>query len=158
MPRIVPLLVLAALVAGACGDADEADAPGDSTTPAGSSPATSPPDPTPSDPTSPDTTPPDGSGDPPASTTPTDVAVADLIARLGTSEQPEVVLSEEVTWRNGSIGCPEPGTSYTQALVPGYRIVLDVGGVAYHYHGATGEAPFYCANPSEPVPPGGGAD
>ena len=44
-----------------------------------------------------------------------------------------VVLAEPVTWRDGSLGCPQPGVAYTQALVPGYRVVLDVGGVVYDY-------------------------
>jgi hypothetical protein len=44
----------------------------------------------------------------------TGVAVADI----------EVVTAEAVTWPDGSLGCPQPGQMYTQALVPGYQVVL----------------------------------
>ena len=37
------------------------------------------------------------------------------------------VSAAAVTWSDGSAGCPEPGMMYTQALVPGYRIVLQAG-------------------------------
>ena len=39
----------------------------------------------------------------------------------------EVVTAEQVTWPDGSLGCPEPGQSYTQALVDGYQVVVDAG-------------------------------
>lgn len=38
-----------------------------------------------------------------------------------------VVRAERVTWNDGSLGCPEPGQMYTQALVPGFWLVLAVG-------------------------------
>ena len=61
--------------------------------------------------------------------------VADLASRLGVSASQIVVVSaEEVTWRDGSLGCPEPGMAYTQALVNGTRIRLSSGGVLYEYH------------------------
>jgi hypothetical protein len=63
------------------------------------------------------------------------IAVADLSTRLGVEVGAIAVnLVEEVTWRDGSLGCPEPGIGYTQALVDGRRIVLDVYGVEYVYH------------------------
>lgn len=73
-----------------------------------------------------------------------DTAVADLGARVGTDQVVRVVVAHEVTWPNGSLGCPEPGMSYIQALVPGYRIELAVGDVVYEYHGASGADPFLC--------------
>lgn len=57
-----------------------------------------------------------------------------------------------VTWRSGAMGCPEPGMMYTQALVPGYQILLKQDGVTYHYHGARNKAPVYCAKPSKTPP------
>jgi len=39
-----------------------------------------------------------------------------------------------VTWPDGSLGCPEPGMTYTQALVPGYRILVRAGDRALQYH------------------------
>ncbi len=61
---------------------------------------------------------------------------------------------ETVTWPDGSIGCPEPEMVYTQALVPGIRIVLSVAGVAYHYHAREGGEPFLCETPGKALPPG----
>lgn len=62
----------------------------------------------------------------------------------------EVVTAEEVTWSDGALGCPRPGHTYTQALVEGYRIVVEVDGETLHYHGAEGDDPRYCADPQEP--------
>jgi hypothetical protein len=45
----------------------------------------------------------------------------------------EVKVAEEVEWPDGSLGCPEPGMMYTQALVPGYRVVLVLDGREYDY-------------------------
>ncbi len=84
--------------------------------------------------------------------TPVAVATDDLAARLGlAADAISLVLTEDVTWSDGSLGCPEPGMAYTQALVDGFRIVLAAGGVEYHYHAAIGSDPFYCANPSRPA-------
>lgn len=38
-----------------------------------------------------------------------------------------VVSAEAVQWSDGSLGCPQPGMMYTQALVDGYRIVVRAG-------------------------------
>jgi hypothetical protein len=84
-------------------------------------------------------------------------AILALAARLGVSTDGIRVVSEEnVTWPDGSIGCPQPGMSYTQALVDGRRVVLVHDGVEYHYHGAQNGPLFYCASPSDPVADGGG--
>jgi hypothetical protein len=79
-------------------------------------------------------------------------ALDDLGSRLGLSaDAVTLVLTEDVTWPDGSMGCPEPGMAHTQALVDGFRIVLAAAGEEYHYHGAVGEDPFYCASPSPPA-------
>ena len=65
-------------------------------------------------------------------------------ARASTPRAITVVSTDEVTWRDGSIGCPEPGMNYTQALVPGVRVVLELDGVRYEYH-AGGAARSSCA-------------
>ena len=84
-------------------------------------------------------------------------AILALAARLGVSTDGIRVVSEEnVTWPDGSIGCPQPGMSYTQALVDGRRVILVHDGVEYHYHGAQNGPLFYCASPSDPVTDGGG--
>lgn len=84
-------------------------------------------------------------------------AVDDLASRLGVDAATIAVARfEDVTWRDGSIGCPEPGMSYTQALVPGYRIELVVDATSYWYHGARDGSPAYCADPTAPAPGGSG--
>ena len=86
------------------------------------------------------------------------LAVTDLASRLGIPETDIEVLSEEnVTWRDGSLGCPRPGMMYTQALVEGSRIVLRAGGRDYSYHSGAGKPPFYCEDPVSPAP-GSSAD
>src|SRR5690606_19197086 len=48
----------------------------------------------------------------------------DLAQRLGVDpEAIEVVTKEAVEWPNGAMGCPAPGAVYTQAIVPGFRMV-----------------------------------
>lgn len=60
--------------------------------------------------------------------------LADLEARTGgRAEAVTVVTAEAVTWNDGSLGCPEPGKAYTQALVDGYHVVLDAGGEEFDY-------------------------
>ncbi len=62
-------------------------------------------------------------------------ARADAAQRSGLpAAQLPLVAAESVTWADGSLGCPVPGRLYTQALVPGYRVTLRVGGQAWTYH------------------------
>ncbi|MDT0166757.1 hypothetical protein Q9R32_14475 [Actinotalea sp. AC32] len=97
------------------------------------------------------TAPPTGTT-PPAAGTPAAVAVADLAARLDVApEQITVVRADAVTWRDGSMGCPRPGMSYTQALVEGTLVVLEVDGRRYEYHSGGRRAPFLCESPEAPV-------
>jgi len=84
-------------------------------------------------------------------------ARASLAQQVGASaaDSARIVSAEEVTWPNGAIGCPQPGRMYTQALVPGYRVVFEAGGQTYAYHASrTGEF-SHCKQPSAAVPPGG---
>ena len=59
--------------------------------------------------------------------------LADLERETDGPTEPEVVRAEAVTWNDGSLGCPEAGQSYTQALVDGYRLILEVDGERYDY-------------------------
>lgn len=104
---------------------------------------------------------PDASDDRTVGTPPTqelrpDVAAAmtDLAERMGIAESAiEFVEHRNVTWSDGSLGCPEPGMMYTQALVPGVWIHFRVDGEDHHYHGARGAEPFYCpAERADPPP------
>jgi hypothetical protein len=56
----------------------------------------------------------------------------------------EVLSAEPVTWRDGSLGCPQPGMAYTMALVPGYRIVLGLDGQTFNYHASRRGAWRFC--------------
>jgi hypothetical protein len=83
---------------------------------------------------------------------PVEQAKATLAGRLGVDPgQVTVVSSDEVTWPDGSVGCPEPGMRYTQALIPGTRTILEVAGKRYHYHSGAHRPPFLCENPQPPV-------
>jgi hypothetical protein len=44
-----------------------------------------------------------------------------------------VVTAQEMQWPDGSLGCAEPGMMYTQAIVPGYWVVIEAGGEGYDY-------------------------
>ncbi len=80
------------------------------------------------------------------------LAIQDLAGRLDVlSDEIKVTRAENVTWRDGSLGCPQKGMMYTQALVPGTLIVLSASDVEYEYHSGSGD-PFYCANPQLPLP------
>ena len=90
----------------------------------------------------------------------TDALPPDLLAEIvnaGASEAGveadavQVLIAEQVTWSDGSIGCPEPGMMYTQALVPGYRVVLEADGRQLNFH-ATESGDFrFCENPRPPL-------
>jgi hypothetical protein len=74
--------------------------------------------------------------------------VADAARRFEVA-QSEVVLSsaEQVTWSDGSLGCPQPGMSYTQTLVPGYRLVATTPAGRFLYHTDTRGQAVTCAQP-----------
>ena len=66
--------------------------------------------------------------------------VADAAQRTDTEpDAVEVIQAEAVTWNDGSLGCPEPGMFYTQALVDGYHVILRAGDEELDYRvGAAG--------------------
>jgi hypothetical protein len=76
-------------------------------------------------------------------------AIADAARRERVDpSQVAVAAWSPVTWDDGSIGCPQKGRAYTQALVEGELLLLRVGTGLLQYN-ATGDGPFaYCANPS----------
>lgn len=67
---------------------------------------------------------------------------------------PELVVEEAqaVTWSDGSIGCPEPGMMYTQALVDGYRVVIRAAAETYDFH-ASQTGHFVLCPPERSRPP-----
>ncbi len=76
-------------------------------------------------------------------------AIADAATRRGVDPAAVVIAAwTPVTWIDGSLGCPQDGMAYTQALVPGELLVLRVGTGLDQYHARTGGAFGYCAAPS----------
>ena len=74
-----------------------------------------------------------------------EAAIVDAATRSGLGRDEIRLLSAEaVTWGDGSLGCPEPGMMYTQALVPGYRVRLEAGGRVLDYHSSTRGPPMPC--------------
>lgn len=107
---------------------------------------------------SPDPTPADETAEP--STPPvadiSEAGLASLVARAAEEagvdiDEVRIVTAEEVTWSDGSLGCPEPGMAYTQALVPGFRVVLEIGGDELNFHAAQGGEFRFCDDPQPPV-------
>lgn len=61
--------------------------------------------------------------------------VADAARRFQVAESAVVLArAERVTWPDGSLGCPEPGRTYAQAQVPGYRLSARSAQGAFMYH------------------------
>lgn len=72
-------------------------------------------------------------------------ALADASRRTGLAIDAFQVLSaSSVTWRDGSLGCPQPGRVYTQALVPGYRVRVRGAGQEFDYHAGLRGAVSLC--------------
>lgn len=80
-------------------------------------------------------------------------ALVDLAGRLGVDPADVALASiQQVTWPDGSLGCPQEGMLYPQVLTQGSRIVLESGGKRYAYHSGGGRGPFLCENPEPPTP------
>ena len=82
-------------------------------------------------------------------------ARADAARRTGeTADSLQLIGAESVTWSDGSLGCPQPGMAYTQALVPGYRVRLRGLAGDLDYHASTRGALVMCPpdRAVEPVP------
>lgn len=72
-------------------------------------------------------------------------AVTDLAQRESVAAAAISLLSyEEVTWPDASLGCPRPGMRYKQVPQDGVRILLQLAGKTYAYHGGGGRSPFLC--------------
>jgi hypothetical protein len=77
-------------------------------------------------------------------------SVDDLASRLGVETGAvEVVAVQEVTWTDGSKGCAKKGVLYTQSLIEGSRITLQVDGTTYEYHSGGSGPPFLCERPTQ---------
>jgi hypothetical protein len=82
-----------------------------------------------------------------------DAALADAAKRTGIERaRLKVVSAQAVTWPDGSLGCPSPGRSYTQALTPGFRIVIQAGKSTLDYHTNTRLHLVLCSGRGTPPP------
>jgi len=83
----------------------------------------------------------------------------DLTQRSGVSpENITVIQAQEVIWNDGSLGCPQPGMMYTQSLVNGFQVVLDLNGQRFDYHAAESGYFFLCENQRPRIFPAGTPD
>lgn len=88
-------------------------------------------------------------------------AINDLASRLRLgAEDIELIDFREVQWPDGSIGCPEEGMFYTQAIVEGSQVLLEADGRIYDYHAGADGVPFLCESEEDDggydfVPPPG---
>jgi hypothetical protein len=154
MTKMIALAVAASLIVAACASSGSDDIerlPGDGTTtaPLGDPPGT-PQDPASSGLVDLGDTPPgadDSDSLVPGGDLPPGVAAAteDLARYLDVStDNIDWVSFEDVLWPDAALGCPQPDTSYTQAVVAGSLIVFEVEGTTYEYHAAQGSDPFLC--------------
>jgi hypothetical protein len=72
----------------------------------------------------------------------------------------QIIGAEAVDWPDGAWGCPEAGMVYTQALVQGYRVELQLGDLTLDYRG-DGQGRFRLCGiggiaPPSVQPPAGG--
>jgi len=94
--------------------------------------------------------------------------VSDAASRTGGAvSEMRIALARQVTWNDGSLGCPEPGVMYTQALVDGYQVVLIAGDEALDYRIDDSGAFRVCEQPAgsasdvsvpDPIAPSDAAD
>jgi hypothetical protein len=80
-------------------------------------------------------------------------AMQDLALRLEIPvEQINLLEVRQVNWPDSSLGCPQPGTAYTQAPQEGLLIRLGVGREMYFYHSGENQIPFLCEGTSQVLP------
>jgi hypothetical protein len=72
-----------------------------------------------------------------------DAIVADLRSR-GVTGAPALVSAQAVTWSSGALGCPQPGRSYTQAMVEGMQVVVTASGRSFDYRFGRTDSPRLC--------------
>lgn len=125
------LIAALAIVATGCGTANDAPVASPTPEPSVSAP---PPPPMSEPPESPPPTaqPPRQGGDVPEEYL--TAAIADAAERADTEPaQVDVTRATAMRWPDGSLGCPQPGQVYTQAIVEGYHIELRVRDRTYDY-------------------------
>lgn len=66
-----------------------------------------------------------------------------------------LVSTEQITWPDASLGCPQPDMAYAQVLTPGWRVVfVDAAGKTYQVHATENHEHFIiCKQPIETAAP-----
>ena len=83
--------------------------------------------------------------------------LADAAQRSGVpKDRLQVIRALAVTWSDGSLGCPQPGFAYTQALVAGWMVSIAVPSALAPllYHGSDRGGWLYCpaGRAQQPLP------
>lgn len=65
----------------------------------------------------------------------TELAITTLSEEIGVDRKDiELIHLSRFNWPDSALGCPKPGMSYTQAIVPGYLVLLKNGVNQYRVH------------------------
>lgn len=79
-------------------------------------------------------------------------AIQDITQKFSTTANQVTVLeARQVTWSNGSFGCPQPDMAYAEVLTSGYLVKLMYNNIEFEYHSGPDGALFRCKNPIPPV-------
>ena len=74
-------------------------------------------------------------------------AITQLAAQTGVQASDLSLQTVEATeWSDGSLGCPDPATSYIQVITPGYKVVLTDGTRTYDIHASQQGNVVWCDN------------
>jgi len=75
--------------------------------------------------------------------------ISDLAIKVGAQEaEIEVAQAESLIWNDGSLGCGKPDQSYTQAQVPGYRVILRHANQSFDYRASERGFFMLCEQPA----------
>lgn len=74
-------------------------------------------------------------------------AISQIAAQTGVqASNLSLQSAEETEWSDGSLGCPDPATSYIQVITPGYKVVLTDGTRTYNIHASQQGNAVWCDN------------
>jgi hypothetical protein len=73
--------------------------------------------------------------------------ITQLAAQTGVQAGNLQLQSAQATeWSDGSLGCPDPATSYIQVITPGYKMVFTDGTRTYDVHAGQNGRAVWCDN------------
>ena len=77
-----------------------------------------------------------------------DPILEDAAAGLGVDPSTvKIIAAEARTYGDSSLGCPRPGEMYTQAIVDGYQVIVEVNATPIDYRGSGPGRFRICENP-----------